>query len=179
MPRDVTRNCSNGIAFAVGDHVPNDALLGAGAYRAGHRATELIPGADRGVAVVKGFSGERSEMVQAYFIDVDQVPAIIDRAMAEVGKRGGLPGSPPPVQAIEARDLLGDLDEVLGADRVKLRDATGLLRGLAASWYRDMTATQLREHLADEQVRTVNHHGTHYVDPAEVRRVKADRDGVM
>jgi hypothetical protein len=33
MPRDVTRNCSNGIAFAVGDHVANDALLGQGAYR--------------------------------------------------------------------------------------------------------------------------------------------------
>lgn len=44
MPRDVTRNCSNGIAFAVGDHVANDALLGQGAYSAGHRATELIPG---------------------------------------------------------------------------------------------------------------------------------------
>ena len=43
MPRDVTRNCSNGIAFAVGDHVANDALLGQGAYRGGHRATELIP----------------------------------------------------------------------------------------------------------------------------------------
>jgi DNA segregation ATPase FtsK/SpoIIIE, S-DNA-T family len=28
MPRDVTRNCTNGIAFAVGDHVANDALLG-------------------------------------------------------------------------------------------------------------------------------------------------------
>jgi S-DNA-T family DNA segregation ATPase FtsK/SpoIIIE len=37
MPRDVTRNCSNGIAFAVGDHVANDALLGQGAYTAGHR----------------------------------------------------------------------------------------------------------------------------------------------
>jgi S-DNA-T family DNA segregation ATPase FtsK/SpoIIIE len=39
MPRDVTRNCSNGIAFAVGDHVANNALLGQGAYAAGHRAT--------------------------------------------------------------------------------------------------------------------------------------------
>lgn len=38
MPRDVTRNCSNGIAFVVGDHGANDALLGQGAYAAGHRA---------------------------------------------------------------------------------------------------------------------------------------------
>jgi len=57
MPRDVTRNCSNGIAFAVGDHVANDALLGQGAYAGGHRATELIPGTDRGTALAKGFSG--------------------------------------------------------------------------------------------------------------------------
>ncbi len=72
MPRDVTRNCSNGIAFAVGDHVANDALLGQGAYAAGHRATELIPGTDKGTAVVKGFSGERSEIVQVYFLDVSK-----------------------------------------------------------------------------------------------------------
>ena len=62
MPRDVTRNCSNGIAFAVGDHVANDALLGQGAYAGGHRATELIPGTDRGTALSRGSpgSGRRS-----------------------------------------------------------------------------------------------------------------------
>ena len=70
MPRDVTRNCSNGIAFAVGDHVANDALLGQGAYASGHRATELIPGTDKGTALVKGFTGERSDIVQVYFLDV-------------------------------------------------------------------------------------------------------------
>ncbi|HEX7164248.1 MAG TPA: hypothetical protein VF223_23775, partial [Trebonia sp.] len=184
MPRDVTRNCSNGIAFAVGDHVANDALLGQGAYAGGHRATELIPGTDRGTALVKGFSGERSEMVQVYFLDVadghDQVTPIIDRALAEIARLGkGLPGGLPPLPAIEARDLLTDLDEVLGEDRVKLRDATGLLRGLAASWYQGKTATQLRADLEAEGVKTVNHHGTHYLDPAEVRRARAGRDGVM
>ncbi len=65
VPRDVTRNCSNGIAFAVGDHVANDGLLGEGAYKSGHRATELIPGTDRGTAVVRGFtSAARSQTVQ-------------------------------------------------------------------------------------------------------------------
>jgi DNA segregation ATPase FtsK/SpoIIIE, S-DNA-T family len=43
MPRDVTRNCSNGIAFAVGDHVANDGLLGAGAYKGGHRGWPVMP----------------------------------------------------------------------------------------------------------------------------------------
>lgn len=68
MPRDVTRNWTNGIAFAVGDHVANDALLGQGAYAGEHRATELIHGTDMGTAVVKGFTGQRTEMVQAYWM---------------------------------------------------------------------------------------------------------------
>ena len=181
MPRDVTRNCSNGIAFAVGDHVANDALLGQGAYAGGHRATELIPGTDRGTALVKGFSGERSEMVQVYFLDVarghDQVTPIIARAMAELGGRG-LPGSIGPVLAIETRDLLTDLDAVLGTGRVKLRDVIGLLRNLAPSWarYRALTIAQLREDLAAGGVRDVNTSGTFWLDPAAVREVLAARE---
>jgi DNA segregation ATPase FtsK/SpoIIIE, S-DNA-T family len=185
MPRDVTRNCSNGIAFAVGDHVANDALLGQGAYAAGHRATELIPGTDRGTAVVKGFSGERSEVVQVYFLDVardsDQVTPIIDRAMAEIERRGrtvpGKGGRRPP--AIEmSRDLLDDLGQVAGDDRVKIRDAVGLLRKLAPAWsrYQRMTAKQLAADLKAAGVRTVNASGTLWLDPAELRRVLAERD---
>ena len=132
MPRDVTRNCSNGIAFAVGDHVANDSLLGQGAYSAGHRATELIPGTDRGTAVVKGFSGERSEIVQVYFLDVakgnDQVTPIIDRAMAMISELGReLPGKDRPL-AIESRDLLDDLDQVLGDDPVRSPTARAAAR---------------------------------------------------
>jgi S-DNA-T family DNA segregation ATPase FtsK/SpoIIIE len=115
MPRDVTRNCSNGIAFAVGDHVANDALLGQGAYRGGHRATELIPGTDRGTAVVKGFSGQRSEIVQVYFLDVekgsDQVTPIIERSLRVIAEaRRAVPGTGMPDPVVEKRDLLVDLD---------------------------------------------------------------------
>lgn len=183
LPRDVTRNCSNGIAFAVGDHVPNDALLGAGAYRAGHRATELIPGTDRGIAVVKGFTGERSEMVQVYFLDVergqDQVTPIVDRAMAEVDRRGGVPGSPPPLTAIESRNLLDDLAEVLdGDDRVRLADIPPRLRKLAPSWlpYRALTGVQLRERLAAEEVKTTNPGNVPTLDPADLRQAIAQRE---
>lgn len=184
MPRDVTRNCSNGIAFAVGDHVPNDALLGAGAYRAGHRATELIPGTDRGVAVVKGFSGERSEMVQVYFLDVerghDQVTPIIDRAMAEVARRGGLPGGPPPVLAIEARDLLDDLDEVLAhrSGKVRVAELPDLLHNLAPSWgeYRALNGVQLRKLLLAKGVTTTNPGNVPTLDTGHLRDVIARRD---
>ena len=33
IPRDVTRNTSHRVAFAVGDHVANDGLLGTGSTR--------------------------------------------------------------------------------------------------------------------------------------------------
>ena len=174
MPRDVTRNCSNGIAFAVGDHVANDALLGQGAYAAGHRATELIPGTDRGTALCKGFSGQRSEIVQVHFLSVargsDQVTPLIERSLEEMARQGRSAIVAPP-REIETRDLLEDLDEVLGPGRVKLRDAAGMLRALAPGWgpYRDLTAKQLGRDLADRGVRTVNSSGTPYLDPADLR----------
>lgn len=182
MPRDITRNCSNGIAFAVGDHVANDALLGQGAYRGGHRATELIPGVDKGTALVKGFSGERSEMVQAYFLSVakdhDQVTPLVDRALAEIRRRGrAVPGTDRARPAIEERDLLDDLDEVLSAERVKLADVPALLRDLAPHWtpYRNLNGTTLRELLEDAGVPTTNTGNVRRLDPGQLRKVIADR----
>jgi S-DNA-T family DNA segregation ATPase FtsK/SpoIIIE len=128
MPRDVTRNCTNGVAFAVSDHVANDALLGQGAYRGGHRATDLIPGSDRGIAVVKGFTGERSAMVQAYFLDVsrdnDQVTPIIRRAVEAMHA--------PAVPAVEheRRELLDDVASVLGDDVERATQVAARLRDL-------------------------------------------------
>jgi S-DNA-T family DNA segregation ATPase FtsK/SpoIIIE len=187
MPRDVTRNCSNGIAFAVGDHHANDALLGQGAYAAGNRATELIPGTDRGTALVKGFSGERSEVVQVYFLDVakgsDQVTPLIDRALAEIARRGrAVPGTDRARPAVESRDLLADLDGVLGGyedgERVRLSDLPALLREAAPQWtqYKALTASALREALEAEGVRVTNTGNVPRLDPADLRRALADRE---
>jgi S-DNA-T family DNA segregation ATPase FtsK/SpoIIIE len=183
MPRDVTRNCSNGIAFAVGDHVANDALLGQGAYSAGHRATELIPGTDRGTALCKGFSGERSDIVQVYFLDVakgnDQVTPIIERSLAQIARLGrGLPGASRDRAVIEVRDLLTDLDQVLGAERVRLADVPALLRELAPGWgeYRAMTAIRLRELLDADDIRTTNTGNVLRLDPADLRAALAIRE---
>ncbi|MEU6781524.1 hypothetical protein ABZ912_20150 [Nonomuraea angiospora] len=183
MPRDVTRNCSNGIAFAVGDHVANDALLGQGAYRAGHRATELIPGTDIGTAVVKGFTGERSDLVQAYFLSVskrnDQVTPLIDRAMAEIEKRGtGLPGRcrPAPVQQ---RDLLEDLAEVLGSEPIGVAKLPALLQNLAPRWqpYKGLTGGALVDQLADLGVKVPSTGNKWPVDPEAIRAALALRQG--
>ncbi|TDO35882.1 S-DNA-T family DNA segregation ATPase FtsK/SpoIIIE [Kribbella sp. VKM Ac-2527] len=175
MPRDVTRNCSNGIAFAVSDHVANDALLGQGAYTAGHRATELIPGTDRGTSIVKGFSGERSEILQWYFLDVsrenDQVTPLIERAMAAIAERGGSKPGTARIE-IETRDLLADLDEVLGDDPVPSADVPALLKRLAPTWapYQGMTGKSLRDELARGHGVKVPSTGNRWpVDPATIR----------
>jgi S-DNA-T family DNA segregation ATPase FtsK/SpoIIIE len=165
MPRDVTRNCANGIAFAVGDHVANDALLGQGAYRGGHRATELIPGTDRGIALCKGFSGERSEMVQVHRIqgrqDNDQVTPIVKRALAAMAAGGrAVPGTEKGPLAITSRDLLTDLDTVLAhrSGKVRVSELPDLLHNLAPSWgeYRGLTGVQLRKRLFAAGVPTTN-----------------------
>jgi S-DNA-T family DNA segregation ATPase FtsK/SpoIIIE len=184
MPRDVTRNCSNGIAFAVGDHVANDALLGQGAYRSGHRATELIPGTDRGTAVVKGFSGQRSEILQWYFLSVDegndQVTPLIDRSLEAIARRGkGLPGGERPAVSGAGqppRNLLEDLDVVLGSERVKIADAPALLRDLAPDWtpYRVLNGEKLKTRLEDQYgVRVARTGNKNLLDPGDVRAALA------
>jgi len=183
MPRDVTRNCTVGIAHAVGDHVANDALLGQGAYRAGHRATELIPGVDRGTALCKGFSGERSEMVQVHRLNVrsddDQVTPLVNRALAEMARKGReLPGSGLPM--IEQRDLLADLAEVTRDDGepVRLADLPARLRKLAPSWgeYRQLTGKELAARLDAEDVRWTNTGNVPRLDPADLRSALARRE---
>ena len=74
--------------------------------------------------------------------------------------------------AIEGRDLLDDLADVLGEDRIKLRDAVGLLRKHAPTWppYQRMTAVKLGADLKAEGVRTVNTSGTQCLDPADLHQ---------
>ncbi|WP_131774090.1 cell division protein FtsK, partial [Protofrankia symbiont of Coriaria myrtifolia] len=184
IPRDVTRNCSNGIAYAVGDHVANDALLGQGAYRAGHRATDLVPGLDRGVAVVKGFTGERSQIANGHFLSVskgnDQVGPLIRRSLDAIARTGRpVPGTDRPRADIptESRDLLDDLDAVLGTDPVKTADIPAQLRKLAPDWepYRTLTGTQLRELLTAEGIKVPSTGNRHPLDPVTVREHIARR----
>jgi hypothetical protein len=55
-----------------------------------------------------------------YFLDVsrdiDQITAIIERAMAALAERGGVPGSDGAALEVETRELVEDLDAVLGND---------------------------------------------------------------
>jgi S-DNA-T family DNA segregation ATPase FtsK/SpoIIIE len=82
---------------------------------------------DKGTAVCKGLSGERSDIVQVYFIAIekgrDELTPIIDRSMALIEARGkGVPGKGGP-RRTEQRDLLEDLEAVLGEDPCPRRRA--------------------------------------------------------
>jgi S-DNA-T family DNA segregation ATPase FtsK/SpoIIIE len=101
---------------------------------------------------------------------------VIARAVANIA-----PGTPTaatvPVPAIESRDLLDDLDAVVGSDRVRLADVPALLRDLAPGWgpYRTLTGVQLRDQLDDAGVRTTNVGNVPRLDPADLHRALSGR----
>lgn len=185
IPPKLVELVSVNVCFYVKTWRANDGFLGDGSFAAGIRATELRPGRDRGTSLVTGVSDAQFELLRWYFVEVDDdtgydaAAEAIARAAAQVTPGTPAGGSRPPL-AIEARDLLDDVDAVLGDERVKLRDLIGLLRRLAPAWaaYQRMTATQLAAELRGLGVRTVNSSGTQYLDPAEARRVLAVRAAV-
>ena len=182
IPPKIVELVSVNCCFYVKSWRSNDGFLGDGSFAAGIRATELRPGRDRGTSLATGVSEAQFELLRWYFVEVnddtgfDAAAEVIARAVRQVA-----PGTPVeggrPVPAIEARNLLEDLDEVLGTERAKLRDVIGLLRGLAPAWtrYQNMTAAQLRKDLTAEGVRVVNASGTPYLDPAALRQALAER----
>jgi DNA segregation ATPase FtsK/SpoIIIE, S-DNA-T family len=182
IPPRIVELVSVNCCFYVKTWRSNDGFLGDGSFAAGIRATELRPGRDVGTSLATGVSEAQFELLRWYFVEVnddtgfDAAADVIARAVAAVA-----PGTPVqggrPRPALESRDLLEDLAEVLDLDRAKLRDVVGLLRGLAPAWgpYQKLTAAQLRKLLAGEGVRVVNSSGTPWLDPAEVHRVIAER----
>ncbi|MBW8704404.1 DNA translocase FtsK [Streptomyces sp. MBT84] len=129
IPRDVTRNTSHRVAFAVGDQVANDGLLGSGKYKAGIRATELVPGQDVGTAVTYGFTSKPFEIIRSHYVErdpekgIDEVTPVVERAMQPYE------GGPVDVPTFEPADPLADIAAVLGHEPKMLTQ--DVLRGLA------------------------------------------------
>jgi len=183
IPPKLVELVSVNVCFYVKTWRSNDGFLGDGSFAAGIRATELRPGRDRGTSIITGVSDAQFELLKWFFVEVDDdtgydaAAEVIARAMTIVA-----PGTPISATvtspAIERRDLLGDLDQVLDDDRVRLADVPALLRDLAPAWvpYRALTGTQLRDLLDDEGVRTGRTGNVWRLDPADVRRVLAQRD---
>jgi len=182
IPPSLVENVSVNVCFAVRSWRNNDGFLKDGAFAAGIRATELSPQRDKGTSLATGVSDEQYELLKWFYIaadddaGTDDATEVIERCMQTVDPRTPVSGSVPAIE-VEHRDVLDDVAGVIGSDRVKLRDLAGMLRRLAPAWapYKTMTATRLRDHLADEGVRVINTSGTPYLDPADLRRALAER----
>lgn len=182
IPPKLVELVSVNVCFYVKTWRSNDGFLGDGSFAAGIRATELRPGRDRGTSIITGVNDAQFELLRWFFVEVDDdtgydaAAEVIARAMANIE-----PGTPTagtvPAPAIEARNLLDDLDQVLGDERVRLADVPALLRDLAPTWgpYRALTGVQLRDQLADAGVRTTTTGNVRRLNPADMRRVLAER----
>jgi S-DNA-T family DNA segregation ATPase FtsK/SpoIIIE len=182
IPPKLVELVSVNVCFYVKTWRSNDGFLGDGSFAAAIRATELRPGRDRGTSVITGVSDAQFELLRWYFVEVDDdtgydaAAEVIARAMADVAP-GTLTAGTVPAPAIGRRDLLDDLDQVLGDDRVRLADVPALLRDLAPTWgpYRALTGVQLRDLLDDAGVRITTTGNVPRLDPADFRRVLAER----
>ncbi|MEV4864264.1 FtsK/SpoIIIE domain-containing protein [Streptomyces ossamyceticus] len=149
LPRDVTRNTSHRVAFAVGDHVANDGLLGSGRHKAGITATTLIPGEDVGTAVTVGFSGKPFEVVRAHYVardpdkGIDEVTPVVERAMALYEGTG-----PVEEPTFEPVDPLADVAAVLGdAPRMLTQEVLHRLAERRPDAYREWGPVDLKKAL--------------------------------
>ncbi|MEW2253714.1 zonular occludens toxin domain-containing protein [Streptomyces sp. NPDC047869] len=149
LPRDVTRNTSHRVAFAVGDQVANDGLLGSGKYKAGIRATELVPGQDIGTAVTYGFTAKPFEVIRSYYVErdaekgIDNVTPVVERAM---GLREGT--GPVDEPTFEPPDPLADVAAVLGDEpRVLVQEVLHRLAAKNPDAYRSWGPADLKKAL--------------------------------
>ncbi len=182
IPKDLTRNCSNGVAFAVADQVANDGLLGSGTYRQGIRATELRAGEDRGTAVTVGLTANRFEVVNTFYVafdeDRDDVTPVIARAMALLADHGrALPAAPENEQDEPCPDHLADVHAVMhGEQRVRTQVVLRRLAELNPAEYGDWSFQHLRDALAPDGVTARKSDGVMVIRAAEVARALTERD---
>ncbi|WP_246107814.1 FtsK/SpoIIIE domain-containing protein [Saccharothrix saharensis] len=149
IPKEITRNVSCGVAFAVADHIANDGLLGSGKYRAGVRATELRMHTDRGTCVAVGVTHNSFELVRTFYLPfedgIDEVTPVIRRAISNIGNLPLTAGSDlKEVEAVPA-DYLRDIQSVIqGESRVRTQTVLSRLVALNPQEYEPWTARDLR-----------------------------------
>ena len=185
IPPKIVGLVSVNACFAVKTWRANDGFLGDGSFQAGIRATELRPGRDLGRSLVTGVSDAQFELLKWHYIKsddekgIDDARPVIARAVAGAAAGTALGGVSPV--AIEARDLLDDLDEVTrgSSGPVRLADLPPRLRKLAPHWaaYRTLTGVQLIEQLDEEGVRWTRTGNVPRLDPGEDLRDVLGRRG--
>lgn len=151
IPKELTRNTSHNVAFAVGDYIANDGLLGTGKHKAGITATTLIPGEDVGTAVTVGFSRKPFEVVRCHYVardpekGIDEVTPVVERALALYEGTG--PADAPTFAPV---DHLADIAAVLGHEpRARTQDVLHRLMDHNPGEYSSWTFQDLKSVLDD------------------------------
>ncbi len=168
IPKDVTRNTSNRAAFAVGDHVANDGLLGTGKHRAGITATTLNPGVDIGTSLTVGFTRNPFDIARWQYVTDEQVGPVIERACKarESVARAALDQAP----AEPVLDPIADIAAILGdAPRMRTQDVLEQLRAMRPKEYREMDFTKLTAVLRAVGAEPHKSSGVSTVDGGKVR----------
>ena len=182
IPREVTRNVSAGVAFAVADHVANDGLLGAGKYKAGIRATDLRMRTDRGTSVAVGVTDEVFELVRWFYIPFgdgqDAVTPVVARACAAWERRGRR-RVPEPDDAAATDHLQAVADALRGEARVRTAVLLGRLIEADAEVYEPWGFQQLASALADAGVPVGKSGGQSVVRSRDVLDALAQRTGQL
>ncbi|MEY9845770.1 S-DNA-T family DNA segregation ATPase FtsK/SpoIIIE [Streptacidiphilus sp. BW17] len=178
IPKDVTRNTSHNVAFAVGDHVANDGLLGTGKHRAGITATNLNPAENVGTAVTVGFTKNAFELIRSYWVrrdaKVDQVTPVVRRSL---GLREGLAPAADSVPAPAVVDEVADIAAVLGeVARMRTQEVIQHLAEANRPYYGGWTFQTLTEVLEAVGAAPYKSGGQMVVSRARVLEALADRD---
>lgn len=179
LPRRLIAITSNKACFAIGDQTSNDAILGTGSYKAGISAVGLEPKTDESLGDVGTFMGRgftpKPSLLRSYFVSQSQAVPVVQRAL-QIREKAGYGSASASLQA---RDLLDDLDEVLGSDRTRVSDLPSRLRRLAPNWlpYQNLNGIELKDVLTRKYgVRVTNPHNVLHLDPADLRRVRDQRE---
>lgn len=189
IPKEITRNVSCGVAFAVADHVANDGLLGSGKYKAGIRATELRMKTDRGTCVAVGLTDATFELVRTFYIpfddESDEVSPVIARSMVLLADAGRTLATTGPRAEIEAApvDHLADIADAMRAQaRVRTQVILSRLAEHNPGEYEAWTFRDLAAALAEYGVEAVKSGGVKVIRADDVAsalaaRADDDRDG--
>ncbi|MFJ8966064.1 FtsK/SpoIIIE domain-containing protein [Lentzea sp. NPDC102401] len=181
IPPALVEQVAINVCFYVKTWRNNDGFLGDGSFRAGIRATELRFNVDRGTAITTGTTDETFELLKWFYIEAredgfDAAEDVIERAMGLV--HPALPvGSPRRALETERRDLLEDLADALGHEKVNAADVPARLRELAPNWapYRTLNGKALVAQLAQLGVKVPSTGNRYPVDPGAVRQALAER----
>lgn len=170
IPKEITRNTSNRVAFAVGDHIANDGLLGTGKHKAGVTATKLNPATDIGTAVTVGFSANPFDIARFHYNNDEQAAAVLARAMKSF--EGEQAAALDPESAEPQFDPIEDIAEILGDEpRMRTQEVLEQLRAMRPAQYREWDFRKLTAALREAGAPPYVSSGKATVDAAKVRAV--------